>query len=182
MFKHITICMLFTAIVACGSQDEPGTGPVSTPAPTPTPQPTPEQTPPTPQPAPEAQPAQPTGAVDPRATAIAILDACRGSDPAVLRPLATSSNADEIPQPEAGQSLCAAIFGVDSWRNQAVTAWDGQIQAVRRDGERARALFHAMEGDEVAVVAMKLENDQWRFDDINSPSRADFDGWGQPVE
>ena len=36
-------------------------------------------------------------------------------------------------------------------------------------------MFHQMEGDEVAVFVLTNEDGVWGIEDINSPTRADFD-------
>ena len=63
------------------------------------------------------------------------------------------------------------------WRFEAVEAWDGEMGETRyRDESTAVVKFHEMNESEVAVVVLeKNENGYWRFEDINSPARSEFD-------
>lgn len=78
-------------------------------------------------------------------------------------------------------SRAASFFGPNSWRWQAVNAWDGQLGEVRVQGDRARVLFHRMGADEVAVVSLRWYQDAWYFTDVHSPSRLGFDSWGEAL-
>lgn len=119
---------------------------------------------------------------DPRAIALEALGRCKGSDGARLKSVATELNRRHELVVKQGQTVCEAIFGRDSWRNQAVVAWDGEVRAVRVRGDTARVMFHEMGDDEVAVVNLSREQGRWRFDDIHSPDRRTFETWGEPVE
>lgn len=119
---------------------------------------------------------------DPRAIALEVLGRCKGSDGARLKSVATAYNRRHDVVVKQGQTVCEAIFGRDSWRNRAVEAWDGEARSVRVRGNEARVMFHELRDNEVAVVSLAREADQWRFDDINSPDRGSYETWGEPVD
>lgn len=71
----------------------------------------------------------------------------------------------------------------DGWRWDVTQDWDGDIRAVRyrhfvgssEDTYEAHAWFADMRGSEIATVVLQWENDQWAFEDINSPSFSNFE-------
>jgi hypothetical protein len=119
---------------------------------------------------------------EPGAVAVEALNRCKGTNPLALLAVSTRVNREAGIAVRDGQTVCGAVFGADSWRNLAVAAWDGRVRSVRVRGDEARASFHDLADDEFAVVSMKRQDGQWRFDDIDSPARASFETWGAPVD
>ena len=66
---------------------------------------------------------------------------------------------------------------MSGWRSEAVKAWSSlePLTTKYRSAEEALVEFGAS-GTESFVVVLVRENGQWCFEDINSPSRADFRG------
>lgn len=82
-----------------------------------------------------------------------------------------------------GTSRYESLFGEESWRWQAVAAWNHQFSAVyytqnRKPVEKSQATEAHVEfgrdGSEVFVVTLTKTDGVWRFDDIHSPDASDL--------
>lgn len=137
----------------------------------------------------QVEPAEPPRArIDPAEAARAILTAYRARDLAALARSATADNRallQEIAAQGEAHPRYRSVFG--GWRTAAVQAWDGRVGEVRyrdlRDGPRGTVEAQVAFGrsaDEVFVVTLELRGSTWLFEDINSPTPADFAG-GRPT-
>jgi hypothetical protein len=122
------------------------------------------------------QPASAVDRTDARSTAQAVLQAYKARDLAALAGLSNAGNQQffsEIAAQGEAHPRYASIFS--GWRWDAVQAWDGALRDLRyRGADEARVHFGDMQGDEIAVVVLEWEDGQWAFEDVNSPSRADY--------
>lgn len=123
---------------------------------------------------------------DAAATAAAVLAAYRNRDLDGLAALSTAENSDmmrEIAQRGAAHPRYGSIFS--GWRWKSVRDWSGQTGEVRYVNypggkvlpprSMAWVAFAEVEGsDEIIVVALRRVDGRWDFDDIQSPSKADF--------
>ncbi|MCG8587567.1 MAG: hypothetical protein MI757_22905 [Pirellulales bacterium] len=122
-------------------------------------------------------PAAPVDRTDPASTAKAVLAAYQNKDLGELATLANSGNKGIISElTEQGEQhpRYGSIFGGDRWA--AVQKWKGDVKDVRYRGKNTAAV-HFVDGSgesEIFVVMLDWEGDQWCFEDINSPSKADF--------
>ncbi len=119
-------------------------------------------------------------------TARAVLSAYGARDLTQLADLSSAYNRGlmrEMARQGAAHPRYRPVFS--GWRWKAVSAWDGEIRAVRyrnfAGGQvlpprtLAWVLFARVEGsDEVIVVTLIREAGQWCFQDIHSPDEADF--------
>ncbi|MBX3054793.1 MAG: hypothetical protein KF753_25200 [Caldilineaceae bacterium] len=84
---------------------------------------------------------------------------------------------------ELGPSSSRYQSVFSGWRWEAVQFWDGKLREVRyrhfvgsgQDSYEAHVHFAEMTGSEIAVVVLKWENEQWAFEDINSPTQRAFE-------
>lgn len=124
----------------------------------------------------------PVDTTDARAVARAVLEAYRARDLAALAGYGTQDNRTliaEIAAQGAAHPRYRSLFS--GWRWEAVETWDGQLGEVRyRDLRgaiqrtvRADVLF-GRSPTEVFVVSLELHEGRWQFEDILSPSPADF--------
>ncbi len=118
---------------------------------------------------------------DPASVARAALKAYRSRDLAALEALVHPDGralVEEIRRDGEAHPRWASLFAPDSWRWQAVQAWDGRVGEVRYFGEKPRvtamASFGELSASEVAVVALELRDGRWWFEDVKSPSAADL--------
>ncbi len=113
---------------------------------------------------------------DPAATAKAFLMAFKAKDVAAMAPLTNTKNRDmfsALAKDGDKHPAYDEIFG--GWRFEAVEKWDGTVEPTRYD-DRGRAIVgFATIGDEVAVVVLTKDGDDWGLEDINSPSKQRFD-------
>lgn len=84
-----------------------------------------------------------------------------------------------------GTSRYESLFGEESWRWQAVAAWNDKFPAVyysqnRQPVETSKATAAHVEfgrdGSEVFVVTLTKTDGGWTFDDIHSPDASDLGG------
>ncbi len=120
---------------------------------------------------------------DPASVARAALQAYRSKDIAALEAVVHPDNRailEEIRRDGEAHPRWASLFAPDAWRWRAVQGWDGRIGEVRTFGEGSRSAamvrFGEMGASEVLVVALEFRDGRWWFEDINSPSAADFAG------
>jgi hypothetical protein len=96
-----------------------------------------------------------------------VLAAIQAGDAAAMKPLLNATNQKKVSDDEIAQYL----------KEEKGTIGDvTQVTEVRkrqREGEVAAKI--RVRGDEVLVVVLTLEEGQYRFEDINSPSVADYD-------
>ncbi len=118
---------------------------------------------------------------DPVSVARAALEAYRIQDLEALAGLVHPDSRallEEIRRGGETHPRWASLFSPDAWRWQAAREWDGRIREVRYFGEEpkitAMATFGELSATEVVVVALELREGRWWFEDINSPSAADF--------
>ncbi len=120
---------------------------------------------------------------DARSTAQAILTAFQRRDVIALAGLTNQVNKQifvELAEQGEGHPRYDLVF--EGWRWEIVEAWDGGLSEARyrhfvgsaRDSYEAQVQFADMGTDEIGVVTMTWEGNQWAFEDINSPDRADF--------
>ncbi len=112
---------------------------------------------------------------DATSTATAILTAYKSKDLKTLATLCNSTNRgmfDELANQGEAHPRYNSIW--QGWRWEAVAGWDGTIRETRYDEDEALVHFADMEGDEIAVVVLSWEDDQWAFEDVNSPDRSSF--------
>ncbi len=136
-----------------------------------------EQTSPEPAPAPTAA----LDKTDPTAVAEKVLLAYKAQDLATLSTLSTAYNQEMLSKIQPGSSRYKSIFSPDKWRMKAVQAWIGDIESIRVSGTEAQCLFGSISPSEVVVVTLKKENGEWRFEDINSPSKTSYESWGEKI-
>ncbi|MEE8270626.1 MAG: hypothetical protein V3R98_02680 [Alphaproteobacteria bacterium] len=112
---------------------------------------------------------------DPIAVATASLEAYQARDLDALMPLVSSFNRSLI-QELAVKGESHPRYGslFSGWRWRAVEAWSGFIGEVRYRRRSAMVEFGTVGDAEVAVVALEWEDGGWSFEDVNSPSTADF--------
>jgi len=136
--------------VGCQKKEEPAT------------QPTPEATDP---PAAETTPAQEE---HPAITAAnKVLAAIHAGDAAAIRPLLNATNQKEVSDERLPELLKEAKETIGDM-TEVVEARKG-----RRENQVAAKI--RVVGNEVFVVVLTLENDQYLFEDLNSPDVADYE-------
>lgn len=135
------------------------------------------------EPTPTPSPLADLDRTDAAQVATAILNAYRNKDLESLAALSNQGNQrlirDLLAEGE-GSDRYQSIFS--GWRWEAVAAWDGIIREVRyrhfvgsnRDTYEAHAHFADFDDPEIATVVLQWENEQWTFEDINSPTLGRF--------
>lgn len=108
-----------------------------------------------------------------------VLEAWRAKDLVALAALASAGDANTIAELKPESSRYQSIFGEESARMKAVRAWDGRIRECRFQGARARCAFAEPVGGEAMVLTFEREGDRWVFEDLHSPSVADWERWGK---
>ena len=136
--------------------------------------------PPSPQPAP---PQAPGGDIeppesDPRTVARAVLEAYKEKDVPRLLGLASAATRGLGTQLQPGDPTYEGLFGDSSWRMRTVQSSSGGIGECRKREEEAQCRFAVMPNGSVAVVALRREEGEWRFTDLLSPTRAQYEAWG----
>ena len=116
---------------------------------------------------------------DPRPIALAALTAWQGRDPEALAAVSIATDAKWIGRVQPGGSGYEKVFGPRNAGMMALVHWDGTLEAVRRDGAEARALFAG--DDPVFVAVLVVEDGSWRIRGIESMTYDAFETWGQPV-
>lgn len=126
---------------------------------------------------------------DARSTATAALKAYQSRDVIALAGLVVPNNR-QIFIELAGQGKQHPRYNsiFSGWRWQLVQSWNGNIGKVHYrhnvgsavDNYVAVVKFADMGPDEISVVTLDWGDGQWWFEDIHSPSRAEFDK-GRPA-
>ena len=96
-----------------------------------------------------------------------VLAAIQAGDAAAMKPLLNATNQEKVSDDEIAQYLKrkkGTIGDVTKVTEVRESSREGQVMAKIR-----------VEGDEVFVVVLTLEEGQYRFEDINSPSVADYE-------
>jgi len=116
--------------------------------------------------------------------AAAVLHLYRQMDLAGLAELSVEVNQDIIASiAKLGPSSSRYESVFSGWRWEAVQLWDGDIRAVRyrhfvdssADTYEAHVWFADVDSSEIVTVVLQWENDQWAFEDINSPNLSSFE-------
>lgn len=113
---------------------------------------------------------------DPEVVARAVLKAYADGDVGKLAEHANEVNRgllEEIAEGGETHPRYASIFS--GWRMEAVKAWDGELHGVRYRDAHTAAVKFGEAGDEAFVVMLEREGDEWRFEDVNSPSKEGFE-------
>lgn len=110
---------------------------------------------------------------DPAATAIGFLKAFKSKDVVAMATFSNAENKEMFDDLAANGEASKAYKNVfKGWRFESALAWNGKVGDVRYRKGDAIVPFHEMEGDEVAVVVLTMENGVWGLEDINSPSKS----------
>lgn len=122
---------------------------------------------------------------NPKIVAIAVLKSYQNQDLETLQQLATPRNAQSIKRMRLSEELAKErrIYSNTQW--EKVQAWDGKIIEVRfsDDLQTAYAMFDQVEeGNEIAVVELILQKEQWNFNNIALYTQQSFDTLGYVME
>jgi hypothetical protein len=111
---------------------------------------------------------------DPKSTAAAILKAYKAKDYKAMEELATKTNKKicaELAEKGEAHPRYKSLFGGFRW--EAVSKWDGKtLDEPRYNKDRAWVKFADGQDKRVVVVAMKMEDGKWAFDDVNNKDAA----------
>ena len=125
--------------------------------------------------APLAATAQEAPEADPYAAARVVLMAYRDRDLATLSLMANGTNRSlfvELAMQGADHPRYDSIFR--GWRTEAVDGWDGALGNYRIDSRGMVQVPFAVVGNEVMTLVLEEETGGYGFEDVNSPSTADF--------
>ena len=118
---------------------------------------------------------------NPQATTLTVLSAYKEQDLKILKLLSTDENIKIIEKLMLDQEIVEGRRIFSNWRWEMIEKWDGTIKDIRKNKEGDAmylAFFKPADGkalSEVGVVKMTLEGGQWCFDDIQSPTKMEFE-------
>lgn len=122
---------------------------------------------------------------NPKTVAVAVLKSYQNQDLETLQQLATPRNAQSIKRMRLSEQLIKERRIYNNMQWEKVQAWDGKIIEVRfsDDLQTAYAMFdQAEEGNEIAVVELILQKEQWNFNNIALYTQQSFDTLGYVME